>query len=140
MSAAASPIRSVFSLASALLAVWLSAPAQADLLIEHVSVISMLPGQKVLPDMNVLIKGQRIQSITPASAPPPDSSEAQRIDGRGQWLMPGLADMHVHLESDRLFRLYTGDSSIPNGTASITSTNRSVTGSRPAGRRAAGST
>ena len=119
MSAAASPIRSVFSLASALLAVWSSAPAQADLLIEHVSVISMLPGQKVQPDMNVLIKGQRIQSITPASAPPPDSSEAQRIDGRGQWLMPGLADMHVHLESDRLFRLYTGDSSIPNGTVRL---------------------
>jgi len=56
----ASPIRSIIPLAGALLAACLSAPAQADLLIEHVNVISMLPGQSVQPQMNVLIRGQRI--------------------------------------------------------------------------------
>jgi imidazolonepropionase-like amidohydrolase len=33
--------------------------------------------------------------------------------------MPGLTDMHVHLESDRIFRLYTRNPNIPNGTVRL---------------------
>jgi imidazolonepropionase-like amidohydrolase len=109
-----------YSLASmALVSVMLAVQARADLLIEHVNVISMLPDQDVQTDMNVLIKGDRIASITSASAGRPDSAGAESIDARGQWLMPGLSDMHVHLESDRLFRLYTKNPSIPNGTVRL---------------------
>jgi imidazolonepropionase-like amidohydrolase len=39
-----------------------------------------------------------------------------RLNARGKWLMPALADMHVHVENDRLLRLYTGDASINAGT------------------------
>jgi imidazolonepropionase-like amidohydrolase len=103
----------------ALASVMLAVQARADLLIEHVNVISMMPDQDVQTDMNVLIRDDRIASITPASAAQPDSSGAERIAARGQWLMPGLSDMHVHLESDRLFRLYTKNPNIPNGTVRL---------------------
>src|SRR5690606_20213493 len=101
-------IRRIGSLAATLLASFLALSARADVLIEHVNVISMLPDQAAQADMNVLIRNGRIESITPAAANRPVASGTTRIDARGQWLMPGLADMHVHLESDRLFRLYTG--------------------------------
>ena len=119
MGGAMSPMRSMVPFATALLAACLSASVRADVLLEHVNVISMVPGQKAQPDMNVLIKGQRIASITPASTSQQDSAGVQRIDARGQWLMPGLTDMHVHLESDRLFRLYTKNPNIPNGTVRL---------------------
>jgi hypothetical protein len=113
-------MKPVFSLVSvALVSLMLAAHARADLLIEHVNVISMMPDQDVQTDMNVLIRDNRIASITPASEDQPDSSGAETIDARGQWLMPGLSDMHVHLESDRLFRLYTKNPNIPNGTVRL---------------------
>jgi hypothetical protein len=114
-----SPNRALFPIATALLAACIAGTAQADLLIEHVNVISMVPGEKMQPDVNVFIKGDRIASITRAAASTSDTTGAKRIDGRGQWLMPGLTDMHVHLESDRIFRLYTGNPNIPNGTVRL---------------------
>jgi imidazolonepropionase-like amidohydrolase len=62
---------------------------------EHVSVVPM-DSNRVLPDQSVLIQGDRITSIGPVETirlPP----QALRVDGRGKFLMPGLADMHVHL-------------------------------------------
>ena len=117
MSTAMKPLRSLASVT--LMSVMLGAQARADLLIEHVNVISMVADQEVQTDMNVLIRKDRITSITPASEIQPDSSGAEKIDARGQWLMPGLSDMHVHLESDRLFRLYTKNPNIPNGTVQL---------------------
>jgi imidazolonepropionase-like amidohydrolase len=67
----------------------------------------------VLKDATVVIKGNRIESIT-TSAPP--NKSARVIDARGKWLMPALADMHVHIENDRLLRLYLQDQTIPAGT------------------------
>jgi hypothetical protein len=89
--------------------------ARADLLIEHVNVISMIPQQAVQPDVHVLIRGERIVSIT-REAPQNLPAGIERIEARDQWLMPGLADMHVHLESDRLMRLYLNDPNVPRGT------------------------
>lgn len=86
-----------------------------DLVIEHVNVISMTHGSDVLPDSTVLIRNDRIESITP-TIDAITSPDATRIDARGQWMMPALADMHVHLENDRLLRLYTKDANIPTGT------------------------
>jgi hypothetical protein len=98
----------------ALLAVAISASCWgADLAIEHVNVISMTPGSDVLTDFTVLIRNGRIVSMTPTTDAP---ANATRVDARGKWLMPALADMHVHLENDRLLRLYTGDANIPIGT------------------------
>ena len=91
------------------------APAlAADLIIEHANVIPMTAGSDVVADATVLIRDGRISSITPATEATP-SPNAPRVTARGLWLMPALADMHVHLENDRLLRLYTKDASIPTG-------------------------
>ncbi|HKP75028.1 MAG TPA: amidohydrolase family protein [Longimicrobiaceae bacterium] len=62
--------------------------------IEHVTVLPM-DGRDSLPDQTVLVRGQAIERVGPAASVPvpPD---ARRIDGRGLYLMPGMADMHVH--------------------------------------------
>jgi imidazolonepropionase-like amidohydrolase len=103
-------------LIATLLAVATIAPSfGADLAIEHVNVIPMTSGSEMLPDATVLIRDGRIHSITRAIDATP-SPNATRIDGRGKWLMPALADMHVHLENDRLLRLFTQEPNIPVGT------------------------
>src|SRR5262245_53252504 len=53
--------------------------------------------EKLVPHQTVVVRGTRIADIGPTArvqVPP----RAQRIDGRGKYLMPGLADMHSHPE------------------------------------------
>lgn len=70
-----------------------AAPA-ADVLIEHVTVISPERAQP-LAEGNVLIRDGRIVSVgrqrTTAKA------DTRKIDGRGKFLTPGLMDSHVHV-------------------------------------------
>ncbi|NMO19592.1 amidohydrolase family protein [Pyxidicoccus fallax] len=61
--------------------------------------VTVLPmgGADALADQTVLVDGERIVAVGPsASTPVPEG--AVRVDGRGRWLMPGLADMHLHLQ------------------------------------------
>ncbi len=44
----------------------------------------------------VIVRGQRIATIGPASSTRVPAG-ATRIDGRGKYLMPGLAEMHAHV-------------------------------------------
>ena len=62
---------------------------------ESVSVIPM-DIDRVLANQTVVVRGDRIVAIGPAGALSV-SAKARHIDGRGMFLMPGLADMHVHL-------------------------------------------
>jgi imidazolonepropionase-like amidohydrolase len=60
--------------------------------------VSVLPldSDQVLKDQTVVVHGQRILAVGPmASTPVPEG--ATRINGQGRYLMPGLADMHLHL-------------------------------------------
>ena len=60
-----------------------------------VTVIPM-DGNRLLPNHTVVVRDGRIVSVEPtASASVP--SDAMRIDGRGKFLMPGLAEMHAHV-------------------------------------------
>lgn len=71
-------------------------PSNDDVLaIEHVHVIAM-DRERVLEDRTVLVRGERIESIDAREIP----AGARRVDGRGKWLIPGLADMHTHFLSD----------------------------------------
>ncbi len=64
----------------------------------HVNLIPMT-AEIVLENQTVLIEGSSIISIGPADeiSIPPD---AAIIDGDGAYLMPGLADMHMHTNQD----------------------------------------
>jgi len=64
----------------------------------HVNLVPMT-AEIVLENQTVLIEGSRITTIGPADeiSIPPDSAI---IDGEGAYLMPGLADMHMHTNQD----------------------------------------
>ena len=68
--------------------------AAADILIENVTLIDG-DGGAPAPGMFVLISNDRIASVAdrPVEAP----VGAQRINGEGKFLIPGLIDTHVHL-------------------------------------------
>src|SRR5688572_6829790 len=72
--------------------------ARGTFAITNVSVIPMTR-DTVLTDATILVRDGRIVSVGPArSAHVPNG--ARRIDGRGKFAIPGLADMHTHLFSD----------------------------------------
>ena len=53
----------------------------------------------LIPDATVVVRDGRIAAIG-ATRNVQVPSGARRIDGRGKYLIPGLADMHTHLYSD----------------------------------------
>jgi imidazolonepropionase-like amidohydrolase len=73
----------------------MKAGARQVTVFEHVNIIPM-DADRLLSDQTVVIRQGRIFEIGPANSKElPDG--AQRIDGRGKYLLPGLADMHLHL-------------------------------------------
>lgn len=72
--------------------------AQGTLAITGVNVVPMTR-DTVLRDVTVLVRDGRIAEIgSGRSVRVP--ADARRVDGRGRYLIPGLADMHTHLYSD----------------------------------------
>jgi dihydroorotase-like cyclic amidohydrolase len=67
-----------------------------DILIRGISLIPMTGSNKVLKKQSVLIRGGKIREIGPFTTIK-DKDSVTVIDGKGKYLMPGLADMHVHL-------------------------------------------
>jgi imidazolonepropionase-like amidohydrolase len=88
-------IRFLFVLAASVLLGSCSHPGQSALAITHVTLIDAT-GSAPQPDTTVLIADHRIASVGPAKTIriPRDT---QVFDGAGKFLIPGLADMHVHL-------------------------------------------
>ncbi|MEI6310343.1 MAG: hypothetical protein WCP58_11970, partial [bacterium] len=66
---------------------------KASLVITHVAIVDVKQGS-IVSDQTVLIGGERIIGIQPGGEPLP--AEGIRIDGSGKYLIPGLADSHVH--------------------------------------------
>ena len=71
--------------------------------------------ERLLEAQTVIVRGDRIVAMGPAAttAAPTD---ARIIDGRGKFLMPGLADMHVHIRraSDLPLYLANGVTTVRN--------------------------
>jgi imidazolonepropionase-like amidohydrolase len=93
MSHARSVIGSL-ALAAAILTTSPAATQTRPLAIAGVAVVDVGSGQ-LLPNRLVTIERGSITSVA-ADAPPPDG--AQVVDGRGRYLIPGLWDMHAHME------------------------------------------
>jgi len=61
--------------------------------ITNVNVLSP-DGQTMLPNRTVIVNGGKITAVTEGNSIP---TSANRIDGHGKYLIPGLVDSHVHL-------------------------------------------
>ena len=72
------------------------------LAIVHVTVIDAT-GSPPKPDMTVVISDGRIGAIE-SSAKLPIPAGARVIDAKGKFLIPGLWDMHIHLDETELWR------------------------------------
>ena len=67
---------------------------------EGVTVVPM-DSERVIPDQTVIVHDGRIVDIGP-SVGTPVPANAERIDGAGRYLMPGLAEMHGHLPNPNM--------------------------------------
>ena len=63
----------------------------------HVDVVPM-DSERIVRDLTVVVINGRIAAMGPAGAVV-IPREAQEVDGRGKFLIPGLVDMHVHLRN-----------------------------------------
>lgn len=84
----------------------------------NVSVVPMTEQGNILPGRTVIVRDGRIAVIGDARTTALPAG-AVRVEGEGRFLMPTLADMHVHLEYDRdpeLLRLF-----IENGVTTVRS-------------------
>jgi imidazolonepropionase-like amidohydrolase len=80
-----------------------AAPAQApskggDIFI-HAGTLLDRPGQEPRRNVTLVVRNGRIVSIDDGFTPPP--AGATLIDLRDRFVLPGLIDSHVHLDSDR---------------------------------------
>src|SRR6185369_14100210 len=92
------------------------APAQrpdGPVVITHVTVIDVVTGAR-LPDRTVLLRDRHIASLDTAGRIRVPGN-ARRVDARGQFLIPGLWDMHGHFGGDRFARGNTFPLFIANG-------------------------
>lgn len=85
-----------------------------ELVLRDVTVIDVTDGQ-LLPQQAVIVVGNRIQSVGPIGRVKVPAS-AQMIDASGQYLIPGLWDMHAHVDdaADEYYPLF-----IANGVTGI---------------------
>jgi imidazolonepropionase-like amidohydrolase len=71
------------------------APAQGTYAFTNVNVIPM-DAERVLAEQNVIVTGGQISAIGPAASTAVPAGATQ-IDGRGKYLLPGIAEMHGHI-------------------------------------------
>ncbi len=91
-----------------------AAPGPApSLAIVDVAVVDVRAG-RLLEHRTVIVRGGRVVALGPADSI--SAAGAHPIEGRGRFLMPGLADLHVHLftAADLLLYLANGVTTIRN--------------------------
>lgn len=91
--------RLLHAFAAALIALGFTSPVAAQPVARIAFVganIVPMDRDRVLRDQTILVENGRIAAIGPNLAIPAD---ARRIDARGLWLSPGLADLHTHVQT-----------------------------------------
>jgi hypothetical protein len=76
----------------------------------HATVIPMTSAAE-LNDRTVIVSGERIAAIYPSGSRKLPS-DAVVVDARGKFLIPGLTDMHIHLESNAYLKFFGLDATI----------------------------
>lgn len=74
------------------------------ILLQHVNVVDVQNGD-IIKDVHVVVDSGRISQILKRVSKP--EAFGHRIDGKGQYLMPGLAEMHAHIPSPPTTQLRT---------------------------------
>jgi imidazolonepropionase-like amidohydrolase len=82
-----------------------TAPREEAVLLHAARVLDVRSG-RLLQDAYVLVRGQRIEGVSQRA--PADTAGVRRIELGDMTLLPGLIDMHVHLDSDPTYGGYTG--------------------------------
>ena len=72
-----------------------------SLIITNVNVIPIEGKETLLKNHTVIIKDGKIESIIPFKPEHTKDKTKTVIDGTGKYLMPGLADMHVHFPNEK---------------------------------------
>ena len=101
---------SLHTVSSAALALALAATGSAmaaDVLVTASHMLDVKTG-KMLANPQVLIRDGRIVSVKQGVGAIATDKDTQKIDLPGMTLVPGLIDMHVHLDSDPSYGGYTG--------------------------------
>lgn len=75
-----------------------AAPSQTpDSIVAFVDVtVVPMDRERTIPHTTVVVQGDRILTIGPAAKVTPPTGAA-RVDGKGKFLLPGLAEMHAHI-------------------------------------------
>jgi imidazolonepropionase-like amidohydrolase len=89
------PLRSFHALALSLV---LAMPARAHAQVAAFVDVTVIPmdSERELRNHTVVVEGDRIIAVGPSRSTPVPAG-ATRLDGRGKYLMPGLAEMHAHV-------------------------------------------
>jgi cytosine/adenosine deaminase-related metal-dependent hydrolase len=88
------------------------APGRTAIAFINVNVLPM-DRERVLQHQTVRVADGKIVSVKPAGAATIPAG-TKRIDARGEWLLPGLADMHVHVQVNADLALF-----IANGVTTV---------------------
>ena len=92
-----------FPLVTTMLTIWIQASGSAWAQDEKVTAfenvtLAPMTEERIIPEQTVLVKGTRITAIGPSKEIDiPENSIV--IDGSNFYLMPGLADMHIHTDT-----------------------------------------
>lgn len=72
-----------------------------NLIITNVNVIPIEGKETLLKNQTVTIKDGKIESVVPYKPEQNKEKSKPVIDGTGKYLMPGMADMHVHFPNEK---------------------------------------
>jgi adenine deaminase len=84
--------------------------APPDLVIEGARVLSVFTREWL--ELDVAVFGGRIAGLGSYDG-------GERVDARGQWLVPGFIDAHVHIESSKLTPAEFARAVVPHGTTGV---------------------
>jgi len=105
-------LRSLILLAWAMFNFHVVTADEARIVIEECSLFDSNQG-RMIPRQTVVVRGDRIESVSASDSVRAIPPAAIRIDGRGKYLLPGLIDAHVHVIHVLDFAHVTADEILP---------------------------
>lgn len=119
----------IASVVLGLIAASSASAVESAIVIEQCTLFDSQSGE-ILPDRTIVVHGDQIVAVHKPGEKVEIPAGAQRIDGRGKFVLPGLIDAHVHLVHVLDYAHVTGDEVLPlylaAGVTSVRSTGDEV--------------